>query len=174
MKFVSLVALVSCLVGQVSGFSLAPNKNVKALTLLQGSSNENNNHNDNLLPSRVIGGVALASALFFGSVAAPPAAFADPMMTNTPSSSLLISEAIKTLDMSMPSYDAVKGAEASVENVQGLAVEPVKKAPEPVTSAGKPERKPDSAAAEKAAKKKAEAEAKAAARAAFERENLIN
>eukprot|EP00543_Licmophora_paradoxa_P008792 CAMPEP_0202458572 /NCGR_PEP_ID=MMETSP1360-20130828/26462_1 /ASSEMBLY_ACC=CAM_ASM_000848 /TAXON_ID=515479 /ORGANISM="Licmophora paradoxa, Strain CCMP2313" /LENGTH=191 /DNA_ID=CAMNT_0049079177 /DNA_START=202 /DNA_END=777 /DNA_ORIENTATION=+ len=42
------------------------------------------------------------------------------------SSSLNLAAEIKTLDFSLPSYDDLSDAKASVENVEGLAVEPLK------------------------------------------------
>jgi hypothetical protein len=49
------------------------------------------------------------------------------------SSSVYVSEVIRTLDFSMPSYDKLSDAKASVANVDGLAVEPLEQeqAPKP-------------------------------------------
>jgi len=57
------------------------------------------------------------------------------------SSSLQVSEAIKTLDFSMPSYDKISNYKASISNVDGLAVEPLEQEevkPEKVTKAKAP------------------------------------
>jgi hypothetical protein len=50
------------------------------------------------------------------------------------SSSVTVSEAIKVLDMSLPSYDDVKSYKASVETVKSLSATPSK---EPAGSLGK-------------------------------------
>ena len=85
---------------------------------------------------------------------------------------MVLSEQIKTLDMSLPSYNDVADAKASVETVKSLAAEdpPARSS---ASEGGRSERKSSSGAvSEKAAKKKEEALAKQKAREAFERENI--
>ncbi|KAL7558600.1 hypothetical protein ACA910_001300 [Epithemia clementina (nom. ined.)] len=54
----------------------------------------------------------------------PPSAFALPDQRISPESSMLVAEAIKTLDMSLPSYSDISSSKASVENVKSLSVDP--------------------------------------------------
>ena len=74
-----------------------------------------------------------------------------------------MSETIKVLDLSLPSYDAVKGAQASVETVEGLALEPERE-----VGGGRSQKNDD----DKQSKKKEAAAAKAKAREDFEKESL--
>ena len=83
------------------------------------------------------------------------------------SSSVVISDALKTLDMSLPSYDDISDATASVETVKSLYVEPTQE--EGGFLGGGPKRMSGS---EKASKKKEAAAAKQKAREAFEKENF--
>ena len=69
--------------------------------------------------------------------------------------------------MTLPSYDDVSDAKASVETVQGLATEPKKE-----TGGNIGGKKKESGPSEKAIKKKEAALAKQKAREEFERENL--
>jgi len=86
---------------------------------------------------------------------------------------MVLSEQIRTLDMSMPTYGDVSDAKASVENVKGLAEEYKQPALSSSSSGGGGRYISSSEKAqEKAAKKREAAEAKARARAEFERENL--
>jgi hypothetical protein len=80
---------------------------------------------------------------------------------------LLVSETIKVLDLSLPSYDAVKDAQASVETVKGLALEPEKEV------GGTASRKRTSTGDDdKASKKKEAAAAKAKAREEIEKDSF--
>ena len=63
-----------------------------------------------------------------------PSEAAAPSKNPFESSSVQVSDAIKTLDMSMPSYGEIKAPTASVENVEGLTV-PYN----PRTGAGQPQ-----------------------------------
>lgn len=83
---------------------------------------------------------------------------------------MVLSEQIKTLDMSLPSYSEVADAKASVETVKSLAEDPPARN-SASEGGGRGERKSSGAVSEKAAKKKEEALAKQKAREAFEREN---
>jgi hypothetical protein len=81
-----------------------------------------------------------------------------------------VSETIKVLDLSLPSYDAVKGSQASVETVEGLSAELKKE----VSGAASQKRTvvADSGNDDKASKKKEAAAAKAKAREEFEEETF--
>jgi hypothetical protein len=52
----------------------------------------------------------------------PAVASVDAMTMNPISTSVLVAAETKILDMSLPSYDALKDTKASVENVPGLAI----------------------------------------------------
>lgn len=91
--------------------------------------------------------------------------------SSSSSSSVVVSDQIKTLDMSLPSYGEVADAKASVGTVKSLAEElPARSSGN--EGGGRSERKSSSGASEKAAKKKEAAEAKQRAREAFEKENI--
>lgn len=91
---------------------------------------------------------------------------------------MLLSDAIKTMDMSMPSsYSALSDTKASVGNVKDLTVDASKgksSSSDNRSSSGGSKRMAGSYAAgpTKADKKKAELEAKKAAREQFEKENI--
>lgn len=93
--------------------------------------------------------------------------------TTVPQPTLLLSDSIKTMDMSMPSYGSLSDAKASVENVKDLTVDPSKEKSNGVPQrGGKKSAGSYAAGPTKADKKKAELEQKRLAREQFERENI--
>mmetsp|Transcript_29875 Transcript_29875/g.82022 ORF Transcript_29875/g.82022 Transcript_29875/m.82022 type:complete len:156 (-) Transcript_29875:86-553(-) len=70
--------------------------------------------------SLICGGIAALAA-----VAQPAQAVSASTLENG-SSSMLVADAIKTLDMSLPTYGDISSSKASVDNVKSLSVDPSK------------------------------------------------
>lgn len=157
-----LLATFSCLSLESNGFSFQNHHQPAHSALkvqVQDSDHEAISHG----PPRLFGVIALASVLSFSAMPAPSFA-ADPaaVFDTSPSSSILLSEQIKSMDMSLPSYGDISDAKAS--SVDSLFVDPVDEA-----RAGRGEKNTD-----KVDKKKEAAAAKAKARENFEKEMYDN